>query len=73
MGVLEVQKGLGGMANPSADGVVSPHRPTYRSMTSQVADVLILKKVNIENEGESHDVVENKGSNFLSHDVDDAQ
>jgi hypothetical protein len=26
---------------------------------------------NIENEGESHDVVENKGSNFLSHDVDD--
>jgi hypothetical protein len=25
----------------------------------------------IENEGKSHDVIENKGSNFLSHDVDD--
>jgi hypothetical protein len=25
----------------------------------------------IENEGESHDVVENKGSSFLTHDVDD--
>ena len=27
------------------------------------------KKNNIENEGESHDVVDNKGWNFLSHDV----
>ena len=27
--------------------------------------------LNIENEGESHDVIENKGSNFLSHDVYD--
>jgi len=27
------------------------------------------KKNNIENEGESHDVVDNKGRNFLSHDV----
>ena len=26
---------------------------------------------NIENEGESHDVVENKGPDFLSHDVND--
>jgi hypothetical protein len=26
---------------------------------------------NIENEGESHDIVENKGRNFLSHDVSD--
>jgi hypothetical protein len=25
----------------------------------------------IENEGTSHDVVENKGPNFLTHDVDD--
>jgi hypothetical protein len=29
------------------------------------------KKNNIENEGESHDVVENKGPNFLTHDVYD--
>ena len=27
--------------------------------------------MNIENEGESHDVIDNKGSNFLSHDVID--
>ena len=27
------------------------------------------KKNNNENEGESHDIIENKGSNFLSHDV----
>jgi len=27
--------------------------------------------LNIENEGESHDIVENKGPNFLSHDVYD--
>ena len=27
--------------------------------------------MNIENEGESNDVVDNKGSNFLSHDVTD--
>ena len=27
------------------------------------------KKTNIENEGESHDVVDNKAPNFLSHDV----
>ena len=27
------------------------------------------KEMNIENEGESHDIVENKGSVFLSHDV----
>jgi hypothetical protein len=29
------------------------------------------KKNNIENEGESHDVVENKGPNFRPHDVYD--
>jgi hypothetical protein len=29
------------------------------------------KKNNIENEGESHDIVENKGRNFLTHDVYD--
>ena len=29
------------------------------------------KEMNIENEGESHDVVDNKGPNFLSHDVTD--
>jgi len=27
------------------------------------------KKMKVENEGESHDVVDNKGRNFLSHDV----
>jgi hypothetical protein len=27
--------------------------------------------MNIENEGESHDVIDNKGQNFLSHDVAD--
>jgi hypothetical protein len=27
------------------------------------------EKNNIENEGESHDVVDNKGSDFVSHDV----
>jgi hypothetical protein len=29
------------------------------------------EKMNIENEGESHDIVDNKGSNFLTHDVID--
>jgi hypothetical protein len=29
------------------------------------------KKMNIENEGESHDVIDNKGSDFVSHDVAD--
>ena len=29
------------------------------------------KKMNIENEGESHDVVDNKGPGFLSHDLID--
>ena len=29
------------------------------------------EKMNIENEGESHDIIENKGRNFLSHDVHD--
>jgi hypothetical protein len=29
------------------------------------------EKNNIENEGESHDVVDNKGSNFITHDVID--
>ena len=31
----------------------------------------LAKFLNIENEGESHDVIENKGPNFLSHDVHD--
>ena len=30
-----------------------------------------LKILNIENEGESHDIAENKGSIFISHDVTD--
>jgi len=29
------------------------------------------KIFNIENEGESHDIIENKGANFLSHDIYD--
>ena len=29
------------------------------------------KKMKVENEGESHDIIDNKGPNFRSHDVTD--
>ena len=40
---------------------------------TRTAILRISEILNIENEGESHDIVENKGPDFLSHDVDDGQ
>jgi hypothetical protein len=61
-----------GLHSKRAGGsVASGHRfvPVQAStMASPGGDSKIL---NIENEGGSHDVVENKGRNFISHDVYD--
>jgi hypothetical protein len=44
---------------------------TGQNMASELSGEVIRKQMNIENEGTSHDVVDNKGSNFLTHDVID--
>jgi hypothetical protein len=47
---------------------IQEHSERQADAPSQLGTCEIL---NIENEGESHDIVENKGWNFLSHDVHD--
>ena len=45
--------------------------PAVRARVCKHVLGAVLRPLSIKNEGTSHDVVENKGRNFLSHDVYD--
>jgi hypothetical protein len=47
------------------------NRLGYRPEPDAEALDLRKQKINIKNEGTSHDIIDNKGSNFISHDVVD--
>jgi len=53
----------------------SREKSAFRARTEGVCELTPAEReeMNIKYEGESHDVVDNKGSIFLSHDVNDGQ
>ena len=69
-----------GTAKPESEVLLRREDSNFRQV-GRLTDLLLKVKrearqvwddrMNIENEGVSHDVVDNKGPNFLSHDVID--